>query len=120
ILVPISLILGPKNRAEMAVPVTKARARKSRATTALVGLPVAPGALTVPAVEVEAAAAYAKAEKAPATRRAYKTDFVIFQAWCAERGANALPSAPAAVAAFLAWEAVRRCRPNTIGRRVAA
>jgi site-specific recombinase XerD len=104
----------------MAVPVTKARGRKSRAMTALVGLPVAPGALTVPAVEVEAAAAYAMAEKAAGTRRAYKTDFAIFQAWCADRGASALPAAPATVAAFLAWEAGRRTRPNTIGRRVAA
>src|SRR5712691_5513487 len=114
------LVPGTKNRADMAVRLTQARPRKSQPGTALVGLPVAPGALTVPAVEVEAAAAYAKAEKAAATRRAYKTDFAIFQAWCADRGASALPAAPATVAAFLAWEAGRRARPSTIGRRVAA
>src|SRR5258707_1247434 len=91
----------------MAVRVTKARARKSRPTMALVGLSGAPGALPVPAAEVEAAAGYAIAEKATATRRAYKTDFAIFQAWCAQRGASALPAASATVAAFLAWEADR-------------
>ena len=70
--------------------------------------------------EVEAAAGYAKAEKAAGTRRAYKSDFAIFQAWCADRGASALPAEPATVAAFLAWEANRQTRPSTIRRRVAA
>jgi hypothetical protein len=74
----------------------------------------------VPVVEVEAASAYAKAEKAPGTRRAYRSDFAIFQAWCADRSASALPAQPATVAAFLGWEARRRTRPSTIGRRVAA
>src|ERR1700744_6107344 len=74
---------------------------------------------SLPCTEVEAAADYAIAEKAEATRRAYKTDFTIFQTWCADRGANALPAEPATVATFLAWEA-SRSRPNTIGRRAAA
>ena len=87
---------------------------------ALAGLPAAPGAPALPVVEVEAAATYAVAEKAAATRRAYKTDFAIFEAWCGERGASALPAEPATVAAFLAWEANRQTRPSTIGRRVAA
>jgi site-specific recombinase XerD len=81
---------------------------------------MASGALAVPIGEVEAAAGYAIAEKAAATRRAYKTDFAIFKAWCADRGASALPAEPATVAAFLAWEANRQTRPSTIGRRVAA
>jgi hypothetical protein len=55
----------------------------------------------------------ARAEKAEATRRAYRTD-LIFRSWCSERGAGAL------LAAFLAREAERRVRPSTIGRRVAA
>jgi len=114
------IVLGTKNRADMSVRFTQGRAHKADPTNALVGLPLASGALTVPAVEVEAAAAYAKAEKAVATRRAYQTDFAIFQAWCANRGASALPAEPATVAAFLAWEASRRSRPSTIGRRVAA
>ncbi len=62
----------------------------------------------------------------PAPRRpqppaaAYRTDFAIFETWCAERGAVALPASPETVAAFLAAEASRRVRPSTIGRRVAA
>src|SRR6476620_653083 len=76
--------------------------------------------LPLPAREVATAAEYARAEKAEATRRAYRTDFEIFRAWCAERGISALPAAPEPVAAFLAHEAERRIRPSTIGRRVAA
>ena len=72
------------------------------------------------AVETTAAADYARAEKAVATRRAYRTDFEIFRAWCAEHGATALPAAPEAVAAFLAREASRRIKPATISRRIAA
>ena len=104
----------------MAVPLTKPRLRKPPPKRPLVGPTMAPGAPALPVVDVEAAAAYAKAEKAVGTRRAYKTDFAIFRAWCADRGANALPAEPATVAAFLAWEANRRIRPSTIGRRVAA
>ena len=104
----------------MAVRLTGSRASKTQPTTALVGLPAAPGVLALPVADIEAAASYAKAEKAAATRRAYKTDFSIFQAWCADRGATALPAEPATVAAFLAWEANRQTRPSTIGRRAAA
>ena len=70
--------------------------------------------------DIKAAADYARAEKAPATRRAYRMDFEIFRAWCAARGTSALPALPAAVAAFLAHEADRGRRPATIARRVAA
>jgi site-specific recombinase XerD len=76
--------------------------------------------LPLPAREIAAATEYARAEKASATRRAYRTDFEIFRAWCAERCVRALPAAPEAVAAFLAHEAERHVRPSTIGRRVAA
>jgi site-specific recombinase XerC len=60
------------------------------------------------------------AEKAEATRRAYRTDFEIFRAWCSERRIGALPASPEGVAAFLAHEAKRGVLPSTIGRRVAA
>ncbi len=104
----------------MSIRLTGSRARKSKRTTALVGLSGAPRALAMPSGEVEAAASFAKAEKAVGTRRAYRSDFAIFQAWCADRGASALPAEPATVAAFLAWEANRQTRPSTIRRRVAA
>jgi site-specific recombinase XerD len=74
----------------------------------------------LPSAEVEAAAAYARAEKAPATRRAYNSDFDLFCAWCSERSAVPLPAAPETIAAFLAFEAARCIKPATIGRRLAA
>jgi site-specific recombinase XerD len=67
-----------------------------------------------------AAVEYARAEKAEATQRAYRSDFEIFRAWCVERYVSALPASPQSVAAFLAHEAGRQVRPSTIGRRVAA
>jgi site-specific recombinase XerD len=70
--------------------------------------------------EMEGAVKYALAEKAEATRRAYKSDFAIFRAWCSGKGLSALPTSPEAVAAFLASEAVRNVKPSTLGRRLAA
>jgi site-specific recombinase XerD len=78
---------------------------------------------TVPAIllpELDKAAELARNEKALATRRAYSSDFRIFESWCAQRGINALPASPESVAAFLACEVERSIRPSTIGRRVAA
>jgi hypothetical protein len=43
----------------------------------------------LPAAEIAAATEYARAEKATATRRAYRSDFEIYRAWCAERRASA-------------------------------
>jgi site-specific recombinase XerD len=83
----------------------------------LVASPRLPAALEA---DLNRAGEYARAEKAEATRRAYRTDFAIFEAWCLERGAIALPARPEIVAAFLATEAGRGVRPSTIGRRVAA
>ena len=52
------------------------------------------------------AAGYARAEKAPATRRAYRSDFELFRSWCMTKR--------------LAAEANRGAKPSTIGRRLAA
>jgi len=99
---------------------TESRDRNSSktATGVLASTSTQTPALSV--LEVQAAAAYARAEKAPATRRAYRTDFGRFRAWCGERGTEALPAAPETVAAFLAFEAGRGVKPSTIGRRVAS
>lgn len=70
--------------------------------------------------ELEQAAGYAHAEKAAATRRAYRSDFDQFGTWCQMKGVLALPAEPETVAAFLAAEADRGVKPTTIGRRVAA
>ena len=70
--------------------------------------------------ELEEAAGYARAEKAAATRRAYRSDFGLFRTWCETKGVPALPAEPSTVAAFLATEADRGTRPSTISRRLAA
>jgi site-specific recombinase XerD len=76
--------------------------------------------LPLPAREVATAAEYVRAEKAEATRRAYRSDFELFRSWCSARSVSVLPASPESVAAFLAHEAERQVRPSTIGRRVAA
>lgn len=63
---------------------------------------------------------YARAEKAPATRKAYLKDFELFGQWCQDRDLDVLPASPETVAAFLAHEADRGVKPSTIGRRCAA
>jgi site-specific recombinase XerC len=70
--------------------------------------------------ELQEAAGYARAEKSAATRRAYRSDFDLFRAWCETKRAPALPAAAQTVAAFLAAEANRGAKPSTIGRRLAA
>src|SRR5712672_444916 len=70
--------------------------------------------------DLEDAATFASAEKAPATRRAYRSDFFLFQAWCEAKRVTALPSTPETLAAFLAAEANRGVKTSTIGRRLAA
>src|SRR5829696_4284445 len=44
------------------------------------------------AAELEAAVDLARAEKSEATRRAYRTDFRLFSAWCESKGVLALPA----------------------------
>jgi hypothetical protein len=56
-----------------------------------------PGALTT--AEIDATMGYAAAEKALATRAAYASDWRDFAAWCASRGATALPAHQGIVAA---------------------
>jgi len=70
--------------------------------------------------ELEEAVGYARAEKAVATRRAYRSDFGLFRTWCDAKGVPALPAEPSTVAAYLASEADRGTRPSTISRRLAA
>ncbi len=70
--------------------------------------------------DLAAAVELAKVEKAPATRKAYGTDFRLFRERRSQaKGVSALPALPETVAAYLAAEA-RTARPSTIGRRVAA
>lgn len=66
------------------------------------------------------AAEYAAAEKAPATRLAYRSDWGNFVAWCASVGAETLPALPGAVASYLAYLADSGLKSSTISRRLAA
>jgi hypothetical protein len=60
---------------------------------------LSPGALTV--AEIDATMAYAEAEKAVATRRAYASDWHQFAVWCHARAATPLPAHQGIVAAYL-------------------
>ncbi len=84
---------------------------------------LAAGALPAPAdlaPDLEAALRFAKAEKSPATRRAYATDYRLFCRWCEARGLSPMPAATETVAAYLAHEAENGCKASTIARRCAA
>jgi hypothetical protein len=50
---------------------------------------------------LEAAKSYVEAAKARNTRRAYRTQWRTFAAWCAQFGRESLPAAPATLALFL-------------------
>jgi site-specific recombinase XerD len=64
--------------------------------------------------------AYLAAEKSSSTRRAYKSDWADFTAWCEAAGESPLPAAPIAVARYLAALADVGRKVSTIERRVAA
>ena len=74
----------------------------------------------LPPADIELASDFARAEKAEATRRAYRGDFDAFRAWCGDRSVSSLPAAAETVAAYLAAEAQRGLKPSSIGRRLAA
>src|SRR5712692_4494494 len=74
----------------------------------------------LPAADIDRATSYAKQDKAPATRAAYRSDFARFHAFCLSRGVASLPATAEAVAAYLASEAESGLKPSTISRRCAA
>jgi hypothetical protein len=76
--------------------------------------------LALPIADLESAATFARNEKAPATRAAYRSDFSLFRTWCDAKGVNPLLASPETVAAFLAHEAERGSAASTITRRCAA
>ena len=86
----------------------------------MIALPQVIGEAVVLRTELDDATSYTRAEKAPATRRAYQSDFALFRSWCEAKDVTALPAWPETVAAFLAAEANRGVKASTIGRRMAA
>ena len=84
-------------------------------------LPVVPVQPALPDVlheQIERAAAYAKASRAPSTRRAYEADWKIFTAWCDRHGIDPLPASPDAVAVFASADADAGTNTRTIGKRI--
>jgi integrase len=77
----------------------------------------APLALTS---ELESARGYARASKAPETRRAYAREWHSFEAWCAERGATALPCSADVLACYVASMADAGRKPAGIDAALAA
>ena len=57
-----------------------------------------------------------RAAQAPSTRKAYQSDFRIFECWCAAHGLASLPSAPETIALYIASCVVARLAPATIAR----
>lgn len=86
-------------------------------STAIVPAPVASLALVE---AVEAARAYASKSKADATRRAYRSDWQAFAAWCEANSAPALPASPATVATYASHLANDGRKVSTIGRALVA
>jgi len=70
--------------------------------------------------DVAAAKRYIEASTSQATRRAYESDWAIYEAWCADRNLTSLPSSPTQVAMFLAAEAEAGKATSTLSRRLAA
>jgi integrase len=60
------------------------------------------------------------AAKAPSRRKAYQSDFRIFESWCATHGLVSLPAAPQTIALYIASCVVARLEPATIARRLAS
>lgn len=90
------------------------------ATTLAARTPEQPALPAILNDKIEQAAAYARAARAGATRRAYESDWAIFTAWCAAHRLVALPATPEVVAVFASDQAVGGLNPATIGRRIAA
>jgi site-specific recombinase XerD len=100
-------------------PITIISNGKQAMSSALATI-AAPALPAVVQAELDTARAFALAEKSPATRRAYKSDFRHFTRWCGDRGASPMPAAPDLVSAYLAALATAGAKASTIGRRPAA
>lgn len=78
---------------------------------------------TIPAnlVEVaEAAKGYIEESTSTATRKAYRSDYKIFSAWCEKEGCQSLPASPEVVTLFLTVQASAGVSASTLNRRLAA
>jgi len=62
---------------------------------------------------------YVDAARAPATRRAYRSDWAKFTAWAESRGLATMPAAPATVALYLT-DLAEVAKTSTVERRIAS
>lgn len=68
----------------------------------------------------ERAANYARAARAPATMRAYRSGWADFALWCEQAGETAMPATSQAVAAYISHLAGIGAKVSTIEQRLAA
>ena len=100
--------------------------KKTKAKTKATGAPepstaLVPAAAGLAAYELAASArSYVAAAKAEATRRAYRTDWQAFEAWCAAHRRSALPAKPETVALYLAAMADGGHKASSITRALTA
>lgn len=78
------------------------------------------GALTSVMEAEEAAAEFARASKADATVRAYRSDIAAFASWCTSNRRHTFPASAETVAAYFAAMARSGMKVSTISRRRAA
>jgi integrase len=69
---------------------------------------------------LDAAIEYLRAQKAPATLRAYQSDFTVFRQWCERYGLSTEPATPETIVLFLTDQARAGLSVLTLERRLAA
>lgn len=87
---------------------------------ALVPLRLHPSPQVSPAELGAAVRRYVTAGRATSTRRAYRSDWRAFEAWCATRNVEALPASPSAVALYATELAACGRKVATVERALAA
>ena len=70
-------------------------------------------------VAITAAQGFARASRSEATRRAYRSDWAHFSAWCHDHGLVPLPASPETVATYIA-DLAQGHKVATVQRRLAA
>lgn len=108
-----------RRAARRAPPPPPAEPRAKVLTAELVVAETPAEALAARQAERQRAYDYARAERAPATLRAYKDDYAAFAKWCAERGESSLPASEGTIADYLAFLADSGRKPAGIGRVLA-
>jgi hypothetical protein len=63
---------------------------------------------------------YKEAARSPATKRAYASDFRLFEAWCGRAGLEALPATISTIGLYMTELACGGAKVSTISRKLAA